>query len=585
MPSFENLLETGRQYHMAGRLADAEAAYRRILESEPSNAEANFLLGTLAYQVDEYQQAEQLLQNAIRGNPRRSDYYNNLGLVLRARGEPERAVRAFEEAARLAPDSPAVLNNLGMVESELGHLDRAERLIRQALDRQPDYIDAWNNLGGVLLDKGKAAEAIRCYREVVRLAPEHPLAHLNLGIASQANGEPDAAFDAYGRAASLAPDAVEPHLNTGILFKELGRFDEAIKAFGRVLERQPDNVEALYSLSDCRKAGAVDQNVERMKRLFDDGAVQLPQKILLGFGLGKIFDDLKDYDTAFGYYDAANRLKRQTLDYEVEADVRAFDKIIETFDAEFFRKRVDYGIEDRTPIFVLGMPRSGTSLTEQILSSHPDVYGAGELLSLPRVCFSGDRLVDIRFVDNACALTAAESRAMAENYVDELKALRTGEAFVTDKLPENFIYIGMIKLLLPNARIIHCQRDGMDTCLSNFKNNFDVAAYYAYDLTELGTYYRAYERLMAHWNTVLPGFVFNLQYEDLVAEPETNIREMLDYCGLEFDEKCLNFHENKRTVKTASEFQVRQPMYATSVQSWSGYNRHLGPLREALGRR
>ena len=229
------------------------------------------------------------------------------------------------------------------------------------------------------------------------------------------------------------------------------------------------------------------------------------------------------------------------------------------------------------------MPRSGTSLTEQILSSHPEIHGAGEINYLPVICFADGNFVNEKFVANAIRLTEREFKEMGEAYISKLKS-HSGEArFITDKMPENFFYVGMIKAMMPNAKIVHCRRDPMDTCLSNFKNNFDIEVPYAYDLEELGGYYKTYAELVDHWKAVLPGFIYDVQYEELVSDPKRRIGDLLDHCGLPFDDACLSFHKTKRVVQTASMYQVRQPIYTTSVGSKAHYQDKLKPLNEALG--
>lgn len=568
---------------MAGRLAEAKKLYGRVLTREPANAEANFLMGTLAYQTGRHPSAEKFLAAAIHADPFKSDYHNNLGLVYQATGRLKDAASSFERASNCDPTSPLAKNNLGTIRRDLGELAEAEGLFRQALRLSPNYADAWSNLGGILLDTGRYREAIESYERTVGLAPNNPLAHFNLGVAYGKSNDADSALAAYARATSLHPDFVEAYLNRGTLQRELGRFDDAATSFEAVLKRQPTNASALYGLSGCRKFRDRTEEVGRMEHLIRDKGTPKEEKALLGFGLGKIYEDIGGYDTAFEFFNIANEYKRDLIKYDIENDVSVMRQMAAYFDAGFFEERQDFGITDDTPIFVLGMPRSGTTLAEQILSSHPDVFGAGELFVLPKMFVQDGGIISHELLDRAEYDDRSAVADLARNYVSHLKAYSGGSRRVVDKLPENFVLIGVIKLMFPNAKVIHCKRGALDTCISNFKNVFHDTNYYSYNLMELGKYYAAYRDMMAHWHKVLPGFVHDLDYEGLVSAPETTIERLLSHCGLEFDARCLEFHKTERLVRTASEFQVRQPMYKSSLESWRRYENHIGKLREILG--
>jgi tetratricopeptide (TPR) repeat protein len=576
------LLNTGCQLHMAGQLEEAFSIYHQVLGKEPRNAEANYLLGTLVYQTGDVSMAQKLIGNAIRIDPSKPEYHNNLGLVLQAVGNNQKAAHSFRRAIKLNSEFSDAINNLGIILKNEGDADQAEKMFRDALRLQPNFIESWNNLGGVLEEKGSTNEAIECYKISIKISPEIALTHYNLGIAYKKAGQSDAALASYNCAVLLDPNLSQVHQNVGVIFQELGRFDEAIACFRKALDINPESIEALYSLSLSRKFDAYTDDVQMMENIFLKSETSTFNKIQLGFGLGKIYEDLKNYEKAFTYIDQANLLKRQTYFYNVDADVQIFKSIAETFNNTFFESRNGYGIEDRSPIFIIGMPRSGTSLMEQILSNHPDIHGAGELPDLPNICFSHGKIIDSAFTDKTAGLNAENFRDMALKYVSVLRSHSSQSPHVTDKMPENYYYVGMIKLMMPNAKIVHCQRDAMDTCLSNLKNNFEIDTLYAYDQKELGTYHLAYAELMAHWNKILPGFILNIQYEDLVSSPEQMIRKILDYCGLEYSGDCLNFHKSTRIVRTASLYQVRQPMYKSSVKSWQHYERQLEPLRGIL---
>jgi tetratricopeptide (TPR) repeat protein len=517
--------------------------------------------------------------NADSSNPR---YHNNFGLILQATGKDQQAKLSFQRAIKLDSKFADAINNLGMVLQKEGNYTKAENLFQQTLLLQPESLETWCNLGGTLTALEKPIEAKACYQRAIEIMPDIAIAHFGLGIVYTNLAMEGLALDSYMHALTLDPNLTEVHQNVGIILMELGRFEEAVNSFRNVLRINPESAEALCSLSRSIKFDSYNQDVEIMEKLFSNLQTSKTNRLMLGFALGKIFEDLKSYKKAFEYFAAANQLKRQTFTYSIESDEHIYENIIATFDLSYFSTRKNLGSSDPTPIFVIGMPRSGTSLVEQILSAHSEVHGAGELPDLSNICFSNGSLVNENFSNIAGNLNFEEFRVMANKYLERMRMHSANALYITDKMPENFFYVGMIKVMFPNAKIIHCRRDPMDTCLSNFKNNFEIETNYAYDQSELGRYYIAYAKLMAHWRQVLPEFIYDVQYEDLVAHPEQEIRRMLSFCDLEFDASCLNFHQSKRTVKTASLFQVRQPLYNSSVKSWMHYEQQLIPLRLSL---
>ena len=579
----QRLLDSGLENHQAGRLGPARSAYQKVLGMDPGHAEANFLLGTLAHQAGDNATAGTLLSLAIKNDPDRAPYHNNLGLVWHGEGKAEDAVRSYRRALELDPDFADAHNNISNALKDLGQWQEAETACRKALTLQPDFVEALNNFGHILSHQGKPGEARDCYEKAIGIDPGVAGPHFNLGCLYEKQEQWEQAISAYSRALETEPDFWEALLNLGGIFKSQGRFDEAIEKFRAVLKIFPQCVDAYYSLSGSRAYTASDDDVRAMEALFGHPRCPTRDRISLAFALGKIFDDLKEFDKAFDFFLEANKLKRAIYSYSLADDIQSFHEIIDTFDADFFRTREGYGVRDETPIFIIGMPRSGTSLTEQILASHPEIHGAGEVHTLPALCFADGNFVNETFVAQAAALTQGQFKEMGEAYLSEIRGHSASARFITDKMPENFFYVGMIKAMLPNARIIHCRRDPMDTCLSNFKNNFDIEVPYAYDLEELGGYYKIYAELVDHWKAVLPGFIHDVQYEDLVADPKRLIGELLDHCGLPFDDACLNFHETRRMVRTASMYQVRQPIFTTSVGSKEHYRDKLKPLSEALG--
>jgi len=358
--------------------------------------------------------------------------------------------------------------------------------------------------------------------------------------------------------------------------------EEAHASFRRAIAVKPDFVEAYRHLVTSQKNTEYNREMKQMEALLERPDLSDREKVQINFGLAKAFEDLQQYEKSFTFVQEGNRLKRLSFDYSTAQDEANFNRLKSFFDRPFFDTRKDWGCQDKTPFFIIGMPRSGTSLVEQILASHPLVVGAGELMDLSTVCHRHDNKNNKAFPESVLELGMEDFSSIGADYVERLRIHSPSSSYITDKLPGNFQLVGMIKTILPNARVIHCRRDPIDTSLSIFKNYFLGEHPYAYEMTELGAYHKLYLDLMAHWHGVLPGFVHDIQYEDLVSDPENQIRRLLEACGLPFDEACLSFYKTERPVRTVSVVQVRQPMYKNSVQAWKRYENQLQPLITAL---
>ena len=320
-----------------------------------------------------------------------------------------------------------------------------------------------------------------------------------------------------------------------------------------------------------------------MEQAYAKSATNDEQRMHLAFGLGKAFEDLHQYEKAFSFFAEGNSIKRRSYSYTVDDRGNFFKKLEEVFDSSLFAKHQGTGCDDETPLFILGMPRSGTTLVEQILASHRHVHGAGELRTLKRIvtsCFDKGKVAE--FPESIRQVDSADFEHPGFEYIQAIRKHTPDARFITDKMPENYKYIGLIKLMLPGAKVIHCRRDPVDTCLSIFKTFFTVMHEYSHDLGELGRYYSFYCRLMEHWHSVVPGFIHDVQYESMVVDQAGQTRALLEYCGLEWDDACLEFHKSDRPVRTASAEQVRRPIYKGSVQLWKRYETQLAPLLERL---
>ncbi|MBT6095176.1 MAG: tetratricopeptide repeat protein [Rhodospirillaceae bacterium] len=421
--------------------------------------------------------------------------------------------------------------------------------------------------------------AIDAYHQILRIDNKNGTAWANLGGAYIETGAVGKAEEALQRANAITPGSIPILGNLANLKKQLGDVQAAEQYYRKILLSEPGSARAWHELAQVKRFKAGDPDIETMQSLYETGTRDDEARMHLGFALGKALEDSAEFDVAFPYLADANRLKRQTLKFDIKAHQSAIEDLIRVFDVNFLAQRGSVGNADERPIFVLGMPRSGTTLVEQILASHNAVFGAGELEDLSQIIAGSIP----GFPSGTGMLPAAAFDSIGRQYVDRLSQNASSAKRVTDKMPRNFLFIGLIALILPNARIVHCRRSPMDTCLSCFTLHFPHGQEFSYDLAELGAYYRLYRGLMEHWHRVLPGKILDIAYEDVVADTEGKARQLVDFCGLEWDDACLNFHQTKRQVMTASATQVREPVHARSVARWRRYERFLSPLRDALG--
>jgi tetratricopeptide (TPR) repeat protein len=441
-------------------------------------------------------------------------------------------------------------------------------------------------LGKTLYRKDALAEAEDSARKALTLAPNQGEAWCLLGLVQSARGKERDAEDSYRRSLELRPEDATALCGQAHILAREGRLEEADALLKRALERNPNHIASLYARVARHKVGPDDQELRTLRSLLSrEGDLSPDDRQSIHFALGKALDDLGDYDHAFPHFLEGNRLKRLTLVFDPDADTKSTDLTISLFTRELFERVQGKGFHTDLPIFVLGMPRSGTTLTEQILASHPEVYGAGELSLLMDILTASDaRRQRLPFPYSLSTLNRETVKRWGKDYAKKLREYAPRASRITNKMPANYKALGAIPLMLPEARIIHVRRNAVDTCLSCFMQSFLHGQEATYDLTDLGHHYVNYARLMEHWRSVLPeGSFLEVQYEDLVADTEAQARRLVEYCGLKWDDACLAFHKAERFVRTASISQVRQPIYRSSVERWRKYEKFLDPLLQALG--
>lgn len=471
---------------------------------------------------------------------------------------------------------------LGTVQRRLGHKDEAIATLRKAVELVPDDAEAHNNLGNVLREQGRVSEAEAHYRRALVLQPTYVEAHYNLGYVLKEQKRVEEAETQYRRALELNPEYAPAHNNLGNVLKEQGRLTEACASFEAAIAIKPNLIESHYGLSSLKTYRESDPHLGMLEALLGEiGAMSVESRIRYWFALGKVREDFGLYDAAFSAYQEANQLQHALLPFDEAADDAAHERMMTVLSKEFFARRarpIDIG---KAPIFIVGMPRSGTSLLEQILSSYPGIFGAGELSDISEVIMAAmpDATFE-RFLDAVPDFSADDFKRLGEQYSERVARLAPDATHITDKMPANYYYLGMIYLMFPNAKIIHAMREPMDSCFSCYSRLFNMKNLaFSYDLGTLGRNYVRYIKLMRHWHAVLPaGTILDLRYEDMVTDTEGQARRLLEYLDLPWNEQCLAFHENTRRVKTASDAQVRKPIYKTSLARWKHYENHLGAL-------
>ena len=636
----------GVELNARGQWQAALASLSQALQLESRNADALVAAGNAQRHLGGPREAVKLYAWALQVDPRRADAYHNLGGALLDLGQPAEAVRSYGQAVALAPGHPQTLAGLANALRQDGQLDAALECSQHALAIDAREPLAHNNAGVILAARGERARAITHFRAALAASPKYTEAFSNLGSALWEEGLRHEALDAFGQAAALAPGRAESQCTLGYALLQLRRTAEAVERFRRALgleaghtrarlglaaalrvlgqhaeaetevraalAREPANAPVLALLGElvsdrgdfeqarqlftqalaadpkCAMAYAglaahgrmtvADQDWLRGAQALVESGPAPAEELPVRYALGKYFDDIGDHEQAFASFRAANELARRLYPrYDRAGLTNLVERMIARCGAEFLACAHAGAASSDRPVFIIGMPRSGTSLAEQILASHPQVFGAGEIRFWERV------LGAARGWDGEDVEGQVIREQLAADYLERLGAGAGTARRVIDKLPGNFLYAGAIHALFPRARFIHMQRHPLDTCLSVYFQNFFNSTPFAHDLEDLGHYYGQYLRLMTHWRQVLPaGTLLEVPYEGLVEDAEGWTRKMLAFIGLEFDPRCLEFHRTERVVITASKWQVRQQVSASSIGRWRHYEKHLQPLRALL---
>jgi len=599
----------------------AAAQFKIILKSKPNDAHTHHNLANTLYELSQFEEAIQHYQAALKINPNLVDSNIHCGIAYRAIKNYDEAIKCLHQALNLNNKSARAFHILGVIYAELNDYPRTLECLQNAsglapmdadinisyadmlakvdlngnaatkymeiCNQHPNLLKAFSLFGKHLIGMRYYDEALQCYDRLEQLGAKgvdtlDDIGHIYLGM-----GNVEAALDKFNSALAIEPKRLSSLTGLEQTYQSAGKVSDAIKICDEIISTHSNLPNGYLLKSRVLKSKVNDGIAEGLLKFLKQDNLSEPSIIDINFSLGKIYDDRNNYEQAFHHYALANKIKNQSFNFSHEESEADFTKLIEIYNAQFFKKYQGYGIDSKVPILIIGMPRSATTLTEQIISSHPNVSGAGE------VDFWGDTINSLHYTLNSTSsypecvndmlpAHAKEIAAMYESTLHKIVGANSNPVHITDKMPHNFLIIGLIATLFPNAKIIHTKRDPVDTCLSIFFQHFNDSHPYSFDLSNLGFYYKQYERIMHHWHTVLPGRIMDINYADTIADPEYWTRKLISHIGLEWDDACLAPHKLERSVKTASHWQVRQPIYKTSVQRWKNYEQYIQPLIDAL---
>jgi tetratricopeptide (TPR) repeat protein len=560
-----------------GQLEKALTETEALLLRFPKSVAVYSIRGAILAGLGRLQAAIESYKKALGIRPDFVEAYYNMGVIQKDKGDPGAAIACYKKALEIKPDYAAAYNNMGNALHETGDLEAAIDSFKRAIDIKPDYDDAYNNMGNVLHEQGETEAAIVSYKQALEIRPHDADAYSNLGNVLKENGEFEAAINSYRRALEIRPDYADVCYNMGVALQETGDLEAAKKSYKQALKLKPDDVEFHRNFSLINEYSADDAHFLELQRLEQDGSLDDYEKSQLRFALAKACDDLDDRGKAFVYFREGNALRKRVLGYSIDQDKRLFDRLKATQSM-----LADHTVSTKeasctfAPVFIVGMPRSGTTLVEQIISSHSGVTAAGECVDVHR--FGG------QLAQGDEPASPENILRFRENYLSALRRKSAGAEMVTDKMPHNFRYIPLICAAFPEARIIHVERDAAATCWSNFKHYFatdDLG--YSYDLEDVVTYYLLYKDLMERWQGLYADRIYSLNYDKLTVDQEDETRNLIRHLGLEWEETCLSPQKNKRGVRTASQQQVRQGVYEGSSRTWLKYEAFIEDAFDRLG--
>ena len=577
--------DLGSVLSLQGKHDEAISEFERAIRLEPGLPLVHKKLGHALAAAGRGDEASEALAIYRDSDEDRADIADGVEHMKAERLAEAEAI--FTKVLRRSPESVNAMRYLAVTLWQgKEKLEDAEALLRRAVELAPQYTGAWLILGALLGEQNKYVETIQAYKTATKLEPNNAEAWSGLANAYSMAMYPEDAVAAYEKAVAINPNSPDMQAGFGHALKTVGDQSAALKAFRSAIAARPHFGHVYWSMANLKIFKFEDQEVDAMLAQIDGGKLSEAGDIHVRFALGKAFEDRKDYDKAWHFYHTGNQRQRMTVTHDpLELESR-FDAVREVFSKELFEQASGKGSDAPDPIFIVGLPRSGSTLVEQILASHSQVEGTAELPILGRLANSIGRYRKdgVRYPESVRDLRDRDWKAYGEQYLEESRRYRlTDRPIFTDKLPNNFPFVGLVHLILPNARIINARRHPFDSCLGGYKQLFGSGQNFTYDLLDLAHYYQQYDKTIKHWHDVLPGKVLDVHYEETVTGLEQQVERILEHCGLPFEESCVRFYETKRSVNTASSEQVRQPIYTGALGKWRRYEEHLDILKNQLG--
>jgi tetratricopeptide (TPR) repeat protein len=585
-PEFPQLHEDlGSALAMQSRFEEAIPEFEKAIRLQPALPLARKKLGHALVAVGRGAEADEAFRDYIDTDPERAAIVK--GIELQRADKTEEAMEIFRDVLMKNPHNVNAMRHLAIClwQSRQSPED-AEALLRRATQQAADFAAAWMSLAALLMEMSKFVDAIGAYQQATKLEPKNAEAWAGLGNAYGRAMYPGKAVEAYQKSIAIKGDVPGTLASYAWELKTIGNQDAALKAYRRAIKVKPGFGPAWWSMANLKTFRFTDQEIETMLEQVERDDLTEIEDIHFRFALGKAMEDKGDYDRAWHFYHSGNQRQRMTVEYDPSEMEKRQTVVKEVFDARLLQKRAGAGYDARDPIFIVGLPRSGSTLVEQILASHSQVEGTSELPALTNIAESiGRYRTDgVRFPKAVRDLRDKDLRAYGQQYIEDSRRHRiTDKPLFTDKLPNNFPMVGFARLILPNATIINTRRHPFDSCLGAYKQLFGRGQNFTYDMLDLAHYYQQYHATMKHWHEMLPGKVLDVHYEETVTDLEGQVRRILEHCGLPFEESCLRFYETERAVKTASSEQVRQPIYSSALGKWRRYEKYLDLWKEQLG--
>ncbi|MAU56478.1 MAG: hypothetical protein CL899_06055 [Dehalococcoidia bacterium] len=592
---------------------------QKAIKVAPGFAQAHEDLATAWFLLNELEKSEACLKTALKIDPKKFSAWKNLGDILSDQGRDKEATKAYEraiatdkkysnlkEAIALVrkgqsgeaetiykqilkddPNNVDALRLLGLLATKSGAIDDGIMMLRKCTEIAPDYSLAWENLANMYRQKEgyeNLDKSIYCFKKATELRPNWAEGWAGLGTVYTRSSIHDKGIKAYKKSIAIKDNQPRVHLSLGHIYKTTGNQKLSINSYHNAISHLPMFGEAYWSLANLKTYNFSKEEINLMEKQLLNKELPEREKVHFLFALGKAYEDQQNYKKSMDYYNQGNDLNRGRSNYDPKAIEAITQRLINFFNEDFIKEKIGLGDKTDDPIFIVGLPRSGSTLIEQILSSHSKVEGTMELPNMLNIArkLGSNTHEQTSYPEVLSNLPKTEIEALGKKYISETKFLRSNLPFFIDKMPNNFSHIGLISLILPNAKIIDVRRDPMDTCFSCYKQLFARGQVFTYDLNEIARYYVNYIKLMDHWDRVLPGKVYRVIYEEIVGNQEEETRRLLDFCNLSFEKNCLKFYETKRPVKTASSEQVRLPIYSKAINHWLKYEQFLDKLKSGL---